>query len=129
MLGRLTDNRGWIRRANQMVSKITSVAVAYPRAFGHWLMLEQLLKGPEPELVCLEEGELFETFSSVGRTSLNSWFPGLLYFHSGCNYPYPQLRDKPISGDKVIWYSCMEQTCSLPMESLEEAQKKIIASY
>ena len=129
MLGRLTDNRGWVRRADQMVSKVASVAVAYPRAFGHWLMVDQLLKGPEPELVCLEEGKLFETFSSIGKTNLNCWFPGLLYFHSGSNYLYPQLRDKQISGGKVIWYSCTEQTCSLPLEGLEEAKKKIIVSY
>lgn len=129
LLGRLTDNPEWHRRAEQMVEKIATVAIAYPRAFGHWLMLDQLIHGPNPELVCVETEEGGLVKSDLAKIGLNSWLPGLLYFHSSSDYAFPQLKGKNKNKGETDWYSCVNQSCSLPLKHFGEALKTIIASY
>lgn len=129
LLGRLTDNSDWIRRAEQMVVKIATVAIAYPRAFGHWLMLDQLMHGPNPEIVCLQEGLDPDEINNLWKSNSINWLPGLLYFHSASNFPFPQLKNKKEKSGEIIWYSCVNQACSLPLGSVEEALKIIITSY
>ena len=112
-----------------MVGKIAAVAIAYPRAFGHWLMLDQLLHGPNPEIVCIEADGKPGEMNNLWEHHSSYWLPGLLYFHSSFQYPFPQLKNKKEKSGEIIWYSCVNQTCSLPLERAEEALNRIIASY
>lgn len=129
MAARLTDHSGYRQRALAMVERIAPVAMTYPRAFGHWLMLDQLLHGPEPELVCVESPTHWKGFSHAWNGGDPVWLPGLLYFHSGSTGRFVQLEGKSAPEHTTAWYSCTGQTCSLPMDHSREAVEKIIASY
>lgn len=129
LLSRLTDRRDLYFRSEKMIRQIGSVAVAYPRAFGHWLMLDQLLQGAWPEVVGVEALPVHKDLSLVWKPTLSQWIPGLLYFHSASKHPYPQLKGKEIGSETAQWYFCANQHCSLPMSSPEEAILALIESY
>jgi len=123
---RLTGKAAYYDKAQHMIGKIAPVATAYPRAFGHWLMVWQLLNGPAPELVKSAQSEISTVEHNILR---NFWFPGFIYAHAGQAVPLNFVKGKESNSSELKWYPCKAGTCYKPEDLLSDAIQSIIAMY
>jgi len=125
--GRLTGKAEYRQRAGDMLMKIAPVARAYPRAFGHWLMLYQLFRGPQPDLVVPENANLFE--KTDNSESFLPWLPGLIIYSSGGNTPFPQAKGKESAPENSYWHPCSMGSCIQPVQTRTQAYSEICTMY
>ena len=102
-LGKITENENLVSRAKKNVLKILPVAVTYPSAFGHWLMLAQLME------MDLTEVRLDPKFNKAVYSQF--WKMGIpgVWVHG----------DKNLAGTGKVQI-CTRNVCHLPLDTIEE---------
>lgn len=123
---RLTGKQDYYHKAKNMLDKIAPVAIAYPRAFGYWLMIWQLFTGPSQDLVKSSDSEISAFDQNILR---NFWIPGLLYADANETVPFEMVKGKKSNSSETLWYPCMSGSCQKPEVRLEDAISALIVNH
>lgn len=117
-LGRLTDNRNYQKRAEQMLRTIGTQYMQGGAYFANWAMLAGRLTYPSMEVVVTGN----ETLVTSRRIQQN-YLP-LVVFAGGNKENLPLLQGRTGNG-KTSVYVCRNYTCNLPVHTAEEALQLI----
>ncbi|GLB51026.1 thioredoxin [Neptunitalea chrysea] len=105
--------------AIKMRAAMSSDAVSYPRSYANWMKV--LLKQccPAHEIVIIGK-EAQETLMELKKIYL----PNVIFAISKTNSTLPIFKNRYKEG-KTLIYVCTNNSCNLPVESIEEALEKI----
>lgn len=116
-LGLLLDNNEYADRAIEMLKPMVSSILKYNGSYSNWA-LQLLNKVVGVNEIALTGNAIKENFKA-----LNKYFIPNKIVIAGTNSNLPLLKDK--DGTQSNIYICKNKTCSLPVETLDEALELI----
>ena len=118
--GLLFDNDNFRALALSMAERITALAENGPAHSANWLTLISMLTYPMAEVIIV--GDEAEDFR---KEMAKRFLPNKLLAGTTDSSDLPLLKNrKPVDGKTTV-YVCYNQTCQLPVYSVEEALKQI----
>jgi uncharacterized protein YyaL (SSP411 family) len=121
LLGKLTGNSSFEKRSKNLTGRINKRVLKSSFYFSHWaeLMLYQrlsyyeiVLVGPEAESLC--------------REMTSSFLPNAVFAYSNqANESNPLFKERYKEGETFI-YICRNNSCGLPVRTVEEALSQIL---
>ena len=118
-LGHLLENKEWIYIAGQMASQHKKMFVRHPGAFANWGKLLLSLNNPFYE-VAVSGPDSLKLIKEINRYYL----PNTVICGSDKPSDLPLLKHRFIA-NKTLIYVCVDQTCQLPVEHIDDALKLI----
>lgn len=118
LLGRHFENQAYLKLSEKMASSVLAVA-DYPSAFSNWMTLALEQQDQPAELIlCGPEAESW--YQEISK----AYLPQLLIAWTSGTSELPLFRGRSVTG-KTVGYLCRSQSCSLPLESVEEIKKML----
>ena len=114
-LGRYFDDTSWTSRAERMLSKITEEMKNYGAGYSNWACLALNLTFPMKEVVIVGNNvdEILGKLYQHGRTNT-------IFAVAVKPSELPLVKDRFVANETKI-YVCENNTCQLPVTSVEEA--------
>lgn len=114
VLSKITGHTEWQERAFKMLETVSNEWSNYPQGYSHWaiLALHQILGSDEVVITG-------PNAQSAWKTAVKNYNPGRFYFYSEQNSDLSLFKDR-FNASEIKYYRCFEQSCSLPVNSLDE---------
>ncbi|MBC7861903.1 MAG: thioredoxin domain-containing protein, partial [Bacteroidia bacterium] len=118
-LSRLTGNSQYKLAAEKMLNNIKHEIGPYPSGYSNWslLMLEMLQPAYEVSIVGKNVDEITKSFRK-------HHLPNAIFAYSTRVSEFPIFKNRFVA-DKTVIYVCRNNSCNLPVESVEEALKQL----
>lgn len=118
-LSYLLENNKYRKLARKMLRTVSGTMAEYPSGYSNWSQLLLDLTGPHYEVV-LAGPNAFELLRKFQRFYL----PQVVFCAGTTDTDLPLLRNRFVAG-KTLIYICQDNTCQLPVETVEEALRLI----
>lgn len=119
VLGRYFGNRAWEERAVSMLRVVAEDLKAYGAGYSNWACLGLYLTYPFRELAIVGNNvdEIFSELTQQGLTNT-------IFALSAGSSDLPLVKDRFVH-QKTLIYVCENNTCQLPVETVEEALQQL----
>lgn len=119
LLGHLLDNKDYLEKSDQMLQNILSNMNSYPSGYSNWAQL--LLCHVKPFYEIAISGKE----ANQKKDELNqNYLPNTILLGAIGESELPLLENKFVK-DKTLIYVCVNKSCQLPVEKVEDARKQI----
>lgn len=119
-LGHLLEHPDWRERAAAMLARVRPLIAGNPDYLSHWASLATRLAGPTAEVVFVgpEARRLQQEFSREFR-------PDVVIAGAERAGTIPLLEGRESNGTDTLIYVCFNQTCQLPVRTVDEARRQL----
>ena len=121
-LGLLLDDRSFIDISNQMLAQVSPRISNYGSAYSNWALLMLTKTNPYFEIAIL--GDQYQ--AKLNRMNAG-YIQNAMFMGGNKEGNLPLLENKLVKGKTMI-YVCLDQTCKIPVEAVDEALDQIRAS-
>ena len=114
-LSYLLDRPDYLKTAQKMLNTVSGNIADYPSGYSNWSQLMLDLTGNHFEAVLVGENAI-----SLLKKLQKYYLPNVVFCAGTTENDLPLLKDRFVSG-KTLIYICQNNTCQLPVETVEEA--------
>ena len=114
-LSYLLDRSDYLETAQKMLNLVTGNMADYPSGYSNWSQLMLDLTGNHFEAVLVGENAI-----SLLKKLQKYYLPNVVFCAGTTENDLSLLKDRFVSG-KTLIYICQNNTCQLPVETVEEA--------
>ena len=118
-LSYLLDRPDYLETAQKMFSTVSGNMADYPSGYSNWSQLMLDLTGNHFEVAIIGENAI-----SLLKEFQKNYLPHAIFCAGKADNDLPLLKDRYVSG-KTLIYICQNNSCLLPVESIEEAMELI----
>ena len=118
-LSYLLDRPDYLETAQKMFSTVSGNMADYPSGYSNWSQLMLNLTGNHFEVAITGENAI-----SLLNEFQKNYLPHVIFCAGKADNDLPLLKDRYVSG-KTLIYICQNNSCQLPVESIEEAMELI----
>ena len=120
-LGVILDKEDWRRRAIDMAAQLHSVIQSEPGYLSHWgILLSEMIHGMA-EIVIVGPQAREKRAELAGHH-----LPFALFMGTASTSKLPLFQGRDSNDDKTRIYVCVNKTCKLPVETIQEALNQLI---
>ncbi len=119
-LGTITDNSGYIRTAENMISRMAHLTKEHPGSLAKWASLMTQIVSPNYEIAIV--GPNAVSLLKQLRPKIEAQ---AVYLGTTSKSEISLLRDKVPRKGQTLIYVCKDRTCKLPVTSVEDALTQI----
>jgi uncharacterized protein YyaL (SSP411 family) len=105
--------------ARKMLNAVLGQLTDYPQSFSNWLQLLLKLTGNPIEVAVIGENA-----TDLIRQLQKHYLPNVIFCSGTTESDLPLLRNRYVAG-KTLFYICQNNSCQLPVETVEEALSTI----
>jgi len=114
-LSYLLDRPDYLKTAQKMLNLVNGKMAEYPSGYSNWSQLMLNLAGNHFEVAIVGENAI----SLLNKLQKN-YLPNVIFCAGTAENDLPLLQNRHVSG-KTLIYICQNNSCQLPVESVEEA--------
>jgi len=118
-LSHLLDQPEYLQISQSMLDRVTLNMVDYPSGYSNWSQLMLILTGIHFEVVLVGENAI-----SMLKELQKFYLPNVIFCAGTTENGLPLLQNRYVPG-KTLIYICQNNTCMLPVETVEEALVQI----
>jgi len=118
-LSYLYDRPDYLKTAEKMLNNVSGSISDYPSGYSNWLQLMLDLTGDSVEIAISGEHAI-DMLTQLQR----NYLPHVIFCAGTTESSLPLLKNRYVSG-KTLIYICQNNSCQLPVETIEEALKII----
>jgi uncharacterized protein YyaL (SSP411 family) len=118
-LGHLLGKREWVDRAEHMLKMVQEQMIGYGAGYSNWMILQTHFVFPYREVAIV--GNDVDKSKAAFR---KHYLPNQIFAGSPGESDIALLKNRSVPG-KTLIYVCENNTCDLPVESTDEAIRKI----
>ena len=119
-LSYLLDQPDYLKTAQKMLNLVTANMADYPSGYSNWSQLVLDLTENHFEVAIVGENAI-----SLLKELQKSYLPHVIFCAGTTENELPLLKNRHVSG-KTLIYICQNNSCQLPVETVEEALSLIL---